>query len=251
MSTFTPILHEPEITYPESDGQPIAENTKQYEYIVTIKGGMDGVFRNDPNVFVAADLFWYPVEGKNKIRTAPDTMVVFGRPKGHRRSYLQWQEGNIAPQVVFEIISPGNRGKELKRKFKFFQKHGVEEYYAYDPDEETLEGWLRKDRKLAQISDMQGWVSPRLNVRFELHDGALVLFGPDGERFASYLELVERSELAEREKEMAEREMELAKREKELAEREKEQAERVRLKAQADLQKLKAQLKALGAEPEV
>ena len=36
-------------------------------------------------------------------------MVVFGRPKGYRGSYRQWEEGGIAPQVVFEILSPGNR----------------------------------------------------------------------------------------------------------------------------------------------
>ncbi len=39
---------------------------------------------------------------------APDVMVVFGRPKGRRGSYKQWQEDNIAPQVVFAILSPSN-----------------------------------------------------------------------------------------------------------------------------------------------
>ena len=92
MSTITPIQAKPEVMYPESDGQPMAENTLQFEYIAMLKGGLDAVFRNDPNVFVAGDLFWYPVEGDSGIRTAPDTMVVFGRPKGHRRSYLQWLE---------------------------------------------------------------------------------------------------------------------------------------------------------------
>jgi Uma2 family endonuclease len=46
---------------------------------------------------------------------APDVMVVFGRPKGERRSYRQWQEGNIAPQVVFEILSSGNTLKEMAK----------------------------------------------------------------------------------------------------------------------------------------
>ncbi|MEE6161048.1 hypothetical protein U9R62_06765 [Cylindrospermopsis raciborskii DSH] len=39
-------------------------------------------FKSNVDVFVAGDLFWYPVEGSNKIKLAPDTMVVFGRPKG-------------------------------------------------------------------------------------------------------------------------------------------------------------------------
>src|SRR6266704_2906377 len=101
------------IIYPETDGLPIAENTLQFEWIVTIKGGLDAVFLDDPNVFVAGDLLWYPVEGEPKIRQAPDALVAFGRPKGYRGSYKQWEEGDIAPQVVFEVLSPGNRNKEM------------------------------------------------------------------------------------------------------------------------------------------
>ena len=73
------------------------------------QGGLDALFRDDPDVFVAGDLLWYPVEGDPKTRIAPDAMVVFGRPKGYRGSYKQWDEGGIAPQVVFEVLSPGNR----------------------------------------------------------------------------------------------------------------------------------------------
>jgi Uma2 family endonuclease len=134
-----------DILYPDSDGQPMADNTKQYEWIVTIKGGLDILFRDDPNVFVAGDLLWYPVEGDNRTRIAPDVLVAFGRPKGDRGSYKQWEEGNIAPQVVFEVLSPGNRAGEMARKFDFYDRFGVEEYYLYDPDEQSFTGWLRRD----------------------------------------------------------------------------------------------------------
>ncbi|NEP44014.1 MAG: Uma2 family endonuclease, partial [Okeania sp. SIO2H7] len=104
---------EPEIVYPESDGQPMADNTRQFQWIVTIKENLEILFAEDENVFVAGDLLWYPVEGDNKKRQAPDAMVVFGRPKGDRGSYQQWKEDNIAPQVVFEILSPGNYPLEM------------------------------------------------------------------------------------------------------------------------------------------
>src|SRR5205809_3637619 len=107
MSIVAPPLPKTPVQYPESDGLPMAENTKQFRWIVTIEGGVDALFREDPNVFVAGDLLWYPVEGNNTIRTAPDVLVAFGRPKGDRGSYLQWLEDNIAPQVVFEVLSPG------------------------------------------------------------------------------------------------------------------------------------------------
>src|SRR3954466_14530691 len=86
------------IIYPEDDGQPMAENTLQFQWIVTIKEGLERAFRNRADVFVAGDLLWYPTEGVPQTRQAPDAMVVFGRPKGYRGSYRQWDEGGIAPQ---------------------------------------------------------------------------------------------------------------------------------------------------------
>src|SRR5207253_1075502 len=106
----------------------------QFRWIVTIQGGLDAMFAPDANVFVAGDLLWYPVENEPTIRMAPDIMVAFGRPRGDRRSYLQWKENGIAPQVVFEILSPGNRAREMANKWDFYERYGVEEYYIYDPD---------------------------------------------------------------------------------------------------------------------
>ena len=77
------------IIYPESDGKPMADNTKQFRWILVIQQNLDWMFADNPNVFVAGDLFWYPVEGKPRIVTAPDVMVVVGRPKGERGSYQQ------------------------------------------------------------------------------------------------------------------------------------------------------------------
>ena len=87
--------------YPDSDGEPMAENTLQFMYILVIAQGLEREFSDDPYTFIAGDLFWYPIEGNNKIRRAPDVLAVFGRPRGHRYSYLQWDEDGIAPQVVF------------------------------------------------------------------------------------------------------------------------------------------------------
>jgi len=111
-----------QITYPQSDGQPMADNTKQFRWIVTIQGGLDALFRENPQVFVAGDLLWYPVEGHPEICMAPDVLVAFGRPKGDRGSYMQWEEGGIAPQVVFEIRSPGNTIAVMTRKFRFAER---------------------------------------------------------------------------------------------------------------------------------
>ena len=178
-----------QIDYPDSDGQPMADNTKQFRWIVVIKENLELLFVNEPEVFVAGDLLWYPVEGDNAIRQAPDVMVVVGRPKGDRGSYRQWQEGNLAPQVVFEILSPGNRYGEMLRKLGFYNRHGVEEYYIYDPDKLELTGLLRGEQGLEVIEEINGWVSPRLQIRFQITDEELEIYRPDGQRFLTYSEL--------------------------------------------------------------
>jgi Uma2 family endonuclease len=191
MSTFISPPR-PAIIYPDSDGRPMSDNTLQFKWIVTIEGGLDAVFSDDPNVFVAGDLLWYPVEGKPTIRSAPDAMVVFGRPKGYRGSYKQWEEEGIPPHTVFEVLSPGNRAGEMERKFQFYDRYGVEEYYIYDPDRGDLVGWRRANDVLEEIPNMSGYQSPRLKIRFEPGDGPdnLKIIGPDGEPFLTYAELV-------------------------------------------------------------
>jgi Uma2 family endonuclease len=195
-----------EIVYPSSDGKPMADNTLQFRWIVTIEGGLETVFR-DQNVFVAGDLLWHPVEGNTKISAAPDVMVALGRPKGDRLSYKQWEEENVAPQVVFEILSLNNSVMEMEEKRDFYEEYGVQEYYLYDPYNIKLLGWRRVGETLRKIRQMQGWVSLLLKIRFEI-DGELVIYGPDGARFLSYAQLGEERERqqarAEQEKERAE-----------------------------------------------
>ncbi|AFY82627.1 Uma2 family endonuclease [Oscillatoria acuminata] len=205
------------IIYPESDGQPIADNTEQFQWIVTLQGGIDALFKDDPNVFVAGDLLWYPVEGNNQLRIAPDVMVAFGRPKGRRGSYLQWKEDNIPPQVVFEVLSPGNTVIEMNKKLEFYERYGVEEYYLYDPDRIDLGGWIRTENKLTSIEPINGWVSPRLGVRFELSEEGLELYSPDGQKFSTYLELYTgRKQEAQRAQQAEERANRLAEKLREL-----------------------------------
>ncbi len=224
------------VFYPESDGKPMAENTEQSYWIRMTMGEVESIFENDPNVFVAGDLLWYPVEGKPRIAAAPDVMVVFGRPKGKRFSYIQHLEARIAPQVCFEIRSQTNDDKEMAAKLKFYETHQVEEYYMYDPEDDVLEGWLRKEDKLTAIETMSGWISPRLKIRFEFADKELTLYRPDGRRFLSHAEHIKREE---QERHHAEAESERAEQERHRAERERAAKERAW-----------ARLRELGEDPE-
>jgi Uma2 family endonuclease len=235
MTTPTSLALESPIEYPDSDGQPMSDNTLQFRWIVTIQGNLDAQYNDDQNVFVAGDLLWYPVQGAPAIRTAPDILVAFGRPKGYRGSYQQWREGGVAPQVVFEIRSPGNRPEELAQKFAFYDRYGVEEYYLYDPDQGELSGWIRQGGSLRPISVLHGWVSPRLGIRFDLSGDELVIYHPDGQRFLTFVELTQqqveaqrRAEEERRSREQAERVAEQVRGEKEAAQGRAEQEQRLR-----------------------
>jgi Uma2 family endonuclease len=191
---MNPVAHfDPDAPYPESDGEPMAENTEQFEWIVKIKENLEILFAQDPNVFVAGDLFWYPVPDRRVTGPlAPDVMVAIGRPKGRRGCYKQWEEGGIAPQVVFEVLSPANSAKEMADKRAFYATYGVEEYYVYDPSANTLEVWLRQDGRLRRMSHLKGWTSPRLGIRFALTGETLRIFDPQGRPFLTSVELAER-----------------------------------------------------------
>lgn len=194
--------------YPESDGKPMADNTKQFDYIAFIKLSLDALFSDRDDVFVAGDLLWYPVEGEPKISAAPDVMVVFGRPKGDRGSFIQAHEAGIAPQVVFEILSPSNTFKEMMDKLAFYEQHGVEEYYLYNPHNGEFSGWLRLSNRLQSIAEPQGWTSPRLGVRFDIDEEALFLTLPNGEKALRYTDLKRLAEQERKAKEKAQQENE-------------------------------------------
>ena len=224
------------IVYPDSDGQPMADNTKQFDLIVSIKGELGIMFDENPDVFVAGDLLWYPVQGHPEIRVAPDALVAFGRPKGYRGSYKQWEEENIVPHVVFEILSPGNRAGEMARKLQFYERYGVEEYYILDPDRADLIGYIREGARFALVEDMFTWKSPRLGIRFGIEDDEVMLYRPDGRAFARFEEIGRLHEEA----------LQLLKDERKNVLVERQRAEEERQKAE----RLAAQLRALGIEPD-
>jgi len=180
------------LVYPDSDGQPMADNTLQFEWISKLKGALEYLFFDDPEVFVAGDLLWYPVEGEPKTRRAPDVMVVFGRPKGYRGSYRQWEEAGIGPQVVIEVLSPSNKTTDMIRKQFFYDRFGVEEYYLLDPEEQELFVWLRQEGQLTlsyvDLPDNR-WTSPRLKLTFAVEAGELKAYFPDGELVLPYQDM--------------------------------------------------------------
>ncbi len=204
------MVHTPipsELLYPDSDGKPMAENTLQYRWIVRLVTNLKQLLK-DEMAFVAGDLLWYPVpvERPPAPCQAPDAMVVFGRPDGDRGSYKQWEEENIAPQVVFEILSPSNTMSEMAAKQQFYEQYGVLEMFFYNPQSHDFWGYQRAaatDRFVLVTPLHLPWTSPLLKIRFELSGEGLELYYPDGEPFKEPGELFAERDLARQERDRA------------------------------------------------
>jgi Uma2 family endonuclease len=238
----------------------MADNTLQYEWIVRLVSNLKHLFRGQ-TVFVAGDLLWYPqqVTVPPAPAQAPDVMVVLGRPDGERRSYKQWEEENLAPQVVFEILSESNSAREMLNKQKFYRQYGVLEMFFYDPESQDFWGLVRphQDQEFEPITPLNfPWTSPLLGVRFELLADGLALFHPNGERFQNPETLFEERDLAQRERDLAQRERDLAQQERDLAQQERDLAQwerdlaqRERDLAQRERDLALAKLREVGIDP--
>lgn len=232
------------IEYPSSDGKPMADNTKQTRWIITLYNNL-GSYYQGQEVFVAANLLWYPVEGMPTVRQTPDVLLAFGRPDGDRSSYQQWKEAGVVPQVVFEILSPGNSTMEMVRKLTFYRQYGVEEVIVIDPgikdgDAESFVPYLRDvDRMATSQFETVDWVSPRLGIRFRQEEAEVKVYYPDGTPFQSF-EAMKAQWEAERAR--AEEEQKRAEVERQRAEVEKQRADA----AEAELARLRKLLEERG-----
>ncbi len=129
------ISEEPDmIVYPSSDGKPMAETGIHVGAIHLLFKLLEEFFGDRPDVFLAADMFWYWKKGRTKT-TAPDVMVVPGVGNHTRRSFFSWEENGAVPAVVFEMASENTWRNDLGFKRHLYERRGVKEYFIFDPEE--------------------------------------------------------------------------------------------------------------------
>ena len=91
-----------EVFYPESDGKPMAETDIHRDLLMELVEGLKLFFKTEEEVYVTGNIMFYYTEGLPEDCISPDVMVVFGVPKGERRSYFLWQEKQ-PPAVFIEL----------------------------------------------------------------------------------------------------------------------------------------------------
>ena len=226
------------IYYPESDGKPMAETDTHIKLLIYLREALADYFRDDPNVYVAGNLFVYYQEGDPSRVVAPDVFVVKGVPKRDRRIYQVWKEDK-GPDVVFELTSRSTQREDLGPKKGIYEMLGVEEYFIFDPLGEYLEprlvGFRLAEWGYRRIEGEEPLMSRVLGLELRVEGEMLRLVDPaTGEGLLTPLEAQEARRMEAEARRRAEQ-------------RAAEEAE-ARRRAEAELERLRAELAHLRGE---
>jgi len=117
---------------------------------------------------IYGNLNFYQTRNPMEYPVAPDIAVIKGITYRYTRSWAL-ASGDPAPQVVFEILSEETWKKDMREKPGKYASMGVQEYFAYDPNEPPIRrgdaprlmGW-RLDTQRREMVEMEanreGWL---------------------------------------------------------------------------------------------
>ncbi len=235
---------EPDVEYPETDGQPMGETHYHVIAILTLYETLAYHFRQR-RMYVAADMFLYYQKGAPSKNKAPDVMVIKGVKNYPRRTFKTWEEKAI-PCVIFEITSEKTKAEDQGPKKDVYEKLGVKEYFIFDPEAKylkpPLQGFRLKGTQYVPIAFNQDGSLTCKELKLLLTPEGHLLRLTDvktGQR------LLTSDERANQEAERAEQERQRAEQEKQRAEQEKQRADGLA----AEVERLRAEIEAAKQKP--
>jgi Uma2 family endonuclease len=187
MATVSGSAQRKTISYPTSDGKPMAETDWHRILMIDLIQTLDGWFARDPNVYVSGNLLMFYVEGDRRRHLSPDVFVVKGVPKQKRLYYLVWEEGK-GPDVVIELTSKSTKNEDLKKKLGLYQDVlKVSEYFLFDPLGDYLkppmQGFRLQGGKYEPIAPVKNRLpSQTLQLHLERDGENLRLYDPKSDQ---------------------------------------------------------------------
>jgi Uma2 family endonuclease len=190
----------------------MGESAAQSKLIFYLLQVLDWLYRAE-GWFVISNLNIYRRRDRQEYPLAPDVAVFKGvviPNAAHRtlRSWRMYEPHRPAPQVVVEISSDTTWKDDLEDKPAKYAALGVQEYYAYDPNDPPywprtqgrLRGWrLQAGTMVEQTIDAQGRLWSDELASWLVPDGAWVrLYDRDGRRRLTESEAARAAEAAER-----------------------------------------------------
>lgn len=243
---------------PETDGEPL--ETPWHRSAINLLIDSVSCHRHGlSNFYVGGNMFIY--DGRRQAREqkyrGPDFFFVKD-VDGTRERHYWWvfEEDGKYPNVIIELLSPSTaEADRTTKKDLYEQTFRTPEYFCYDPDTRTLEGWRLNNqlRYEALVPNERGWLwSEQLGLWLGIWEGVylqqrgvwLRFYTPQGE-----LVLTE----AEHERRRAEEEHQRAEAERQRAEEQRQHADKERQRADAlaaEVKRLQALLKEKSTTPE-
>jgi Uma2 family endonuclease len=193
-----------ETLYPATDGKPMGETDWHIKLLGRLLDALDRHFRDEPDVYVAADNLIYYERGNVHKFVVPDLYVVRGVEKRMRRLYRVWVEGRT-PDFILELLSGESARRDKVEKLAFYRDvFQTEEYFLHNPLPESREllGYRLIAGEYRPLKpDARGRLTSRvLDLQFGVDDeGTLRVYLPTGEPlpFAEDLQRATREMAAE------------------------------------------------------
>ena len=184
--------------YPYSDGEPLAQNTRQCDEILYAAAALKTQHAGSRDTFVASDLLLHYRQGDRRASVAPDVFAAFGVGDRERLSHKLWQ-GRSVPSFVLEVLSGSGADRDMKDQRVLYARLGIEEFWLFDPFGARIKGHLLGLRlcggayePIPPLHGRAGYRSVVLNLEFRNESGHLRIRDPEsGQDLKSHQEAVE------------------------------------------------------------
>ena len=159
------------ITYPTSDGKPMAETDIHRRLMTELIAALQAFYADESQVYVSGNLLLFYEEGNRRKHLSPDVFVVPGVGNHERDNYLLWEEGE-GPRFVIELTSSSTRKEDTHKKMAIYRDVlKVREYFLFDPMGDyltpSMQGWRLRGGVYHPIREVDGRL-PSLTTRLHL-----------------------------------------------------------------------------------
>jgi Uma2 family endonuclease len=172
------------LTYPSSDGKPMAETDYHRDLMLDLIETLKVFYAAEPRVYVSGNLLLFYEEGNKRKHLSPDVFVVPGVGNHRRENFLLWEEGH-GPRFVIELTSSSTRKEDTSKKFGLYRDTlKVREYFLFDPLGDylkpSMQGWRLVKGQYQAIRAVEGRLpSQTTGLHLERVGNELRLWNPE------------------------------------------------------------------------
>lgn len=157
---------------PEGTLAEVIENTlymsptpiKEHQRILRKLSTQLDLFVTEKNL---GEIFYGPFDvflDENSNAVQPDLLFI-SNENSHIIDAFQTVHG--VPDLIIEVLSPGNKQHDTVTKKDLYEKFGVKEYWIVDPETKSATGYLLKNRRYISLGEFVGNInSPLLQQTF-------------------------------------------------------------------------------------